>query len=130
MALVELWQPPGKNCGLCGCISCQEFLRSVLREEKDYSDCPSYHKEKGRKRESGVLDAVYSDKDILGNSYDFILESLPGECSARKIVLPFRADLVEKLNIEKGDYVLGRPMGAGCPIPHVLKVIEADFITG
>jgi uncharacterized Fe-S cluster-containing protein len=26
--------------------------------------------------------------------------------------------------------VLGRPMGAGCPIPHVLKVIEADYTTG
>jgi len=37
---------------------------------------------------------------------------------------------VEKLGIKAGDYVLGRPMGAGCPIPHVLEVIEADIITG
>jgi uncharacterized Fe-S cluster-containing protein len=130
MALVELWQPPGKNCGLCGSISCQEFLRSVLRDDKDYSECPFYRKEASLKKDSALSEAVYSDKDILGNRYDFVLEPLPGECSARKIVLPFRPDLVEKLNLKKGDYVLGRPMGAGCPIPHVLKVIEADLTTG
>ncbi len=130
MSLVELWQPPGKNCGLCGSVNCQEFLRSVLHEEKDYSECPFYHKEQNGKKGSGLLDAIYSGNDILGNPYDFVLEPLPGECSARKIVLPFRADLVEKLKIENGDYVMGRPMGAGCPIPHVLKVIEAELITG
>jgi len=37
---------------------------------------------------------------------------------------------VEKMDIKKGDYVLGRPMGAGCPIPHVLSVIEAEPVTG
>lgn len=130
MALVELWQPPGKNCGLCGSKSCQDFLRSVFHEEKDYPECPFYPKEAGLKKAPGLLEAIYSDKDILGNPYDFILEPLPGEISARKIVLPFRADMVEKLKIEKGDYVIGRPMGAGCPVPHVLKVIEADIITG
>ncbi|NLW48826.1 MAG: Fe-S cluster protein [Firmicutes bacterium] len=130
MSLVELWQPPGKNCGLCGSLSCQEFLRSVLRDAKDYSECPFYQREKNLKEGAAILDAVYSDNDILSNPYDFVLEPLPGEISARKIVLPFRADLVEKLKIEKGDYVMGRPMGAGCPIPHVLKVIEADLITG
>jgi uncharacterized Fe-S cluster-containing protein len=67
---------------------------------------------------------------VLGNPYDFILNPLPGEISARKIVLPFRSDLVEKLEIKKNDLVVGRPMGAGCPIPHVLRVIEAEYTTG
>ena len=74
--------------------------------------------------------AIYPEKDILGHSYDFVLEPLPGEVSARKIVLPFRADMVEKMKIKEGDYVLGRPMGAGCPIPHVLQVIRAELVTG
>ncbi len=130
MSLVELWQPPGKNCGLCGSNSCQEFVRSVLREVKDYAECPFYRKENPINNNPDLTDAVYSDCDILGNRYDFVLEPLPGELSARKIVLPFRADLVEKLEIKTGDYVLGRPMGAGCPIPHVLEVIEADVVTG
>ncbi|MGE5583531.1 MAG: hypothetical protein ACM3X9_13500 [Bacillota bacterium] len=62
--------------------------------------------------------------------YDLILLPIHGEYSARKIVLPSRGDLIEKLNIQKGDYALGRPMGTGCPVPHVLQVIEADPVTG
>lgn len=130
MSLVELWQPPGKNCGLCGSKNCQEFVRAVLREVKDYAECPFYRKEHLDRKQSELTEAVYSGCDILGNQYDFVLEPLPGELSARKIVLPFRADLVEKLEIKAGDYVMGRPMGAGCPIPHILKVIDADLLTG
>jgi uncharacterized Fe-S cluster-containing protein len=130
MSLVELWQPPGKNCGLCGSDNCQEFVRAVLRKFKDYEECPFYRKEDPENNKSELMEAIYSGCDILGNRYDFLLEPLPGEISARKIVLPFRADLVEKLGIKAGDYVLGRPMGAGCPIPHVLEVIEADTISG
>jgi len=74
--------------------------------------------------------AISVDTDILGNGFDFILHPLPGEVSARKIILPFRPDLVERWEIKKGDMVLGRPMGAGCPVQHVLSVIDADEITG
>jgi uncharacterized Fe-S cluster-containing protein len=55
---------------------------------------------------------------------------MPGEPSARKIILPFRADLVERWNIVPGDLVLGRPMGQGCPVQHVLRVIHANPVTG
>lgn len=129
MTITELWHPPGKNCGLCGNDSCREFLHSVINAEKSYGDCPFYIKEQAEV--SGQMrEASYSNKDILNHPYDFILVPIPGEISARKIVLPFRGDLVEKMDIKKGDYVLGRPMGAGCPIPHVLQVIEADPVTG
>lgn len=130
MSLTELWQPPGKNCGLCGSLNCQEFVQAVLCDMKDYEECPFYLKGPTNQVKSDSTEAVYSDRDILGNEYDFILEPLPGELSARKIVLPFRVDLIEKLAIKTGDYVLGRPMGAGCPIPHVLEVIKADQVTG
>lgn len=129
MTLLKSWQPPGKNCGLCGSNSCKNFMELVINNEKEYPDCPFYKAETpsvtGQMRE-----AVYSGKDILGHAYDFVLNPIPGEISARKIVLPFRGDLVEKMVIVKGDYVIGRPMGAGCPIPHVLQVIEADPVTG
>jgi uncharacterized Fe-S cluster-containing protein len=145
MSPVKHWLPPGKNCGLCGAENCKQFLRLVHGGKKSYVDCPYYQKRKKRNRhgegfkEEGlndegsvqeVLEAHYLPYDILGNPYDFILNPLPGEVSARKIILPFRADLVEKMGIAEGDYVLGRPMGAGCPIPHVLKVIKAEPVTG
>ena len=76
-----------------------------------------------------MLEAHYLPYDILGNPMTLSLTP-SGEVSARKIILPFRADLVEKMGIAEGDYVLGRPMGAGCPIPHVLKVIKAEPVTG
>jgi len=124
------WIPPGKNCGLCGEENCRSFLKMVSAQRKAYEDCPYY--QKGQPKEPAVLglEAQYGPTDVMGHEYDFILAPLPGEPSARKIVLPFRADLVEKLNIRKGDYVLGRPMGAGCPVPHVLQVIEAEALTG
>jgi uncharacterized Fe-S cluster-containing protein len=129
MTIAELWHPPGKNCGLCGDESCRDFLRAVINEQKSYSDCPFYKKQPAVS-EVQMREATYTGLDVLGHAYDFVLSPIPGEISARKIVLPFRGDLVEKMAIQKGDFVLGRPMGAGCPIPHVLQVIEADPVTG
>lgn len=127
MVKASSWKPPGKNCGLCGARDCDDFLRSVSNQEKEFSDCPFFSEAEPRGR---ALEAIHAEHDILGNNYDFILSPLPGEVSARKIVLPFRGDLVEKMEIQAGDLVVGRPMGAGCPIPHVLKVQKAEIITG
>ncbi len=130
MHVKHSWLPPGKNCGLCGEQSCKSFIRLVNAAKKVYADCP-YFNDPLSSRKTGIITAAeYPVKDILGHSYDFILEPLPGEISARKIVLPFRGDMVEKMEIKEGDYVLGRPMGAGCPVPHVLQVIKAENVTG
>lgn len=127
------WAPPGKNCGLCGSQNCGEFLEQVTASQKRYSDCPFYHPNETVltcPRGLEAEEALYDGRDVLGHRYDFVLAPLPGEISARKIVLPFRSDLVDKLAIHKGDLVVGRPMGAGCPVPHVLRVIEANPVTG
>ena len=118
---------PGKNCGLCGSKTCAEFEALVEKGVKNLDACPFMTK--GLAAE-GSADVSYSQVDILDVAYDFILDPAHGEVSARKIVLPFRADLVEKWGIKRGDIVLGRPMGQGCPVPHVLKVIEANPVTG
>lgn len=149
---IQSWTPPGKDCGLCGCRTCEIFVILVNTKDKEYGDCPFYFEENTGEHQAGLIatqqkepnspntgqqiiagietEAAFPEKDVMGGAYDFILHPLPGEISARKIVLPFRGDLVEKMAIVPGDIVLGRPMGAGCPIPHVLKVIEADPITG
>ena len=75
-------------------------------------------------------DIVSGTVDILGNPFDFILHPLPGECSARKIILPFRPDLVERWDVCPGDILTGRPMGAGCPVQHVLRVLSVSQISG
>ncbi len=122
------WRPPGKNCGLCGAKTCNEFSTMVDEGQKVILDCPFCQESAGI---SGFEPtAKYTATDILGFEYDFIISPLPGEISARKIVLPFRSDLVEKWNIRAGDIVVGRPMGQGCPVQHVLKVIKANPVTG
>lgn len=125
----DLWTPPGKDCGLCGCRTCEIFSILVQTKDKEYRDCPYYSE--AQETVTGIeQEAVFPEKDVFGQDYDFILHPLPGEISARKIVLPFRSDSVERLNIVPGDIVSGRPMGAGCPVPHILRVIEADPVTG
>lgn len=124
------WIPPGKNCGQCGEKNCRSFLRMVEAKIKSLEDCPFYSENIVRSCDCDSDTTAYSGKDVLGHPYDFVLNPLPGELSARKIVLPFRSDMVEKMDIKKGDIVLGRPMGAGCPIPHVLRVIKAELQTG
>jgi uncharacterized Fe-S cluster-containing protein len=80
---------------------------------------------------SGSLDKTqYSGTDVTGAKYDFIIRAFPGEPSARKFVVPFRPDLVEKWEIRKGDLVTGRPAGPGCPVYHALRVLSANPVTG
>lgn len=125
----NLWTPPGKDCGLCGCRTCEIFSILVQTKDKEYRDCPYYSE--AQPVVTGIeQEAVFPERDVFCQDYDFILHPLPGEISARKIVLPFRSDSVERLSIVPGDIVSGRPMGAGCPIPHILRVIEADPVTG
>jgi len=122
------WQPPGKDCGACGAPTCEAFIALVREGEKDLLDCVFYSTDLAPSRFES--ETRHTGRDILGAEYDFILEPLPGEVSARKIILPFRPDLVEKWEIVPGDIVVGRPAGAGCPVQHVLSVIRANPVTG
>ena len=74
--------------------------------------------------------ARYSGTDVTGAQYDFVIRAFPGEPSARKFIVPFRADLVEKWNIRPGALVTGRPAGPGCPLYHALRVLSANPVTG
>ncbi|SCL74726.1 putative Fe-S cluster [Methanoculleus chikugoensis] len=122
------WQPPGRDCGACGAPTCEAFLERVRRGEKELGDCVFYHAGNAAPRFDGEV--LRSGRDILGGEYDFVLDPLPGEVSARKIILPFRPDLVEKWGIAAGDIVVGRPAGAGCPVQHVLSVLHASPVSG
>lgn len=123
----EGWTAPGRNCGACGVENCSQFMELVSKREKRVTDCPFYPRDSAVPRHAGC---ELQESDILGNPIDFILMPLPGEVSARKILLPFRPDLVERWEIAPGDILTGRPMGAGCPVPHVLQVLSASRISG
>lgn len=124
----EDWTPPGRNCGACGYGTCDEFLIALHAGTRKKEECP--FSSQVFRQKIPCNEAVLGTTDILGDSFDFILHPLPGECSARKILLPFRPDLVEKWDIQPGDILTGRPMGAGCPVQHVLQVLSASRVSG
>lgn len=121
-----------RNCGACGYRTCHDFESAVASGEKKPENCPIYSCEIKSEQKYLAEDSnqVYRGQDFCNAPYDFVLKSLPGEPSARKIILPFRSDIAEVLDIQKGDIVSGRPTGAGCPIQHIISVISADKRTG
>ncbi len=120
------WVPPGRDCGACGLASCDGFVDAVQQGKKTNADCTFYSAGASSAREK----TRYTGTDVTGAEYDFIIHAFPGEPSARKFVIPFRADLVEKWDIKKGDLVTGRPAGPGCPVYHALRVLSANPVTG
>jgi uncharacterized Fe-S cluster-containing protein len=120
------WVPPGKDCGACGLPKCRDFVKAVKKGGKTESDCLYYTTDHcAIQRQTS-----YSGTDVTGAKYDFIIRAFPGEPSARKFIVPFRADLVEKWDIRPGALVTGRPAGPGCPLYHALRVLSANPITG
>ncbi|MDD1730142.1 MAG: Fe-S cluster protein [Methanospirillum sp.] len=131
------WTPPGRDCGACGLDKCSTFMDAVSKGTMQNQDCPFYlgKSDASSRIQSPEIPSAYTqnqipESDILGNPLDFIIIPLPGEQSARKFLLPFRPDMVEQWDIKPGDIITGRPMGAGCPVQHVVQVISASRVSG
>ncbi|MFA4861273.1 (Fe-S)-binding protein [Methanoregula sp.] len=120
------WEPPGKDCGACGLPTCSDFIAAVRKKKKINGDCTFFSEVRADRK----TETTYAGTDVTGVTYDFIIRAFPGEPSARKFIVPFRADLVERWEIKKGDLVTGRPAGPGCPIYHALRVLSANPVTG
>lgn len=137
--MVNKWNPPGKDCGACGSQTCSDFIDRLEDGSAKLELCPFYRKENIVGQDNIVTGeglamlarkTTYSGVDVAGKEYDFVLLPFPGEPSARKFIVPFRADLVERWGIKKGDLVTGRPAGPGCPLYHALRVLSANPVTG
>jgi uncharacterized Fe-S cluster-containing protein len=120
------WDPPNKDCGACGLPKCRDFVKAVKKGSKTESDCLYYTMDHC----TAQRQTSYSGTDVTGAKYDFVIRAFPGEPSARKFIVPFRADLVEKWDIRPGALVTGRPAGPGCPLYHALRVLSANPVTG
>ncbi len=112
-----------RNCGLCGQKTCADFRKLLEEGLISRQNCPFDNKISTEKE-------MCENLDTHNNRYDFLLNAIDGEPSARKIIRPFRTDLIERLDIVPGDIVVARPMGAGCPVTHVLLVYEVDELAG
>jgi len=125
---------PGKNCGLCGLKSCNDFSAIVRENPASISRCPHIGDKPAVKRseEKSSLPPV-SWKDHLDRDFDFILDTFPGEIGPRETMLPFNPANVEKLQLKKGDIIYGRPgwISCGCPVTHAGVIVEEpDYFNG
>jgi len=140
-----LAQLPGLDCGSCGYRSCAEFAAAFAQGEGNMDRCVTLStdaKEQltrgGVKQGQRIGSALEMEspqntwRDFLGREYDFVLQIFPGEPGPRETILPHNPTLTEKMQIQKGDILIGRPLGmsCGCPITHCGVVMDVDYRTG
>ena len=70
--------------------------------------------------------------DSLGREFDFYLEHFPEDLGPREVILPHNPVITRELDIQRGDLLLGRPLGlsCGCPITHCGVAVDVDRRTG
>lgn len=153
---------PGLDCGLCGSRTCAEFAARVVGSPDLINRCtylswnvvspslpntavsasypavrpseqacaPSCKTCTGTRPATGAAAPLW--RDTLGREFDFYLEHFPEDPGPREIILPHNPVITRELEIEKGDVLIGRPLGmsCGCPITHCGVVMEVDRRTG
>ncbi len=138
---------PGLDCGLCGFRTCDELAEAAVAEPKLLDRCiqrgpatPVTPATAPSSTGTGPCDscafAIAVEprgwKDHLGRDYDFVLQTFPEEPGPRETILPHNPLLTRELGIQKGDVLIGRPLGmsCGCPITHCGVVMSVDPRTG
>jgi len=137
---------PGLDCGLCGSKTCGAFAEALARKPEDAERCIHLNREAappaaesmgtgqlctGCGVEGGSF-APQDWKDSLGRDFDFILDSLPDDPGPREIIIPHNPARTAELDIQKGDVLIGRPMGmsCGCPVTHCGIAMDVDRMNG
>jgi uncharacterized Fe-S cluster-containing protein len=140
---------PGLNCGLCGSRTCDELAARMISrpdllrrciplsqnridgnaslQANDAAPCASAC--------SVARPAARDDRswtDTLGRGFDFYLEHFPEDPGPREIILPHNPMLTRELDIQRGDVLIGRPLGmsCGCPITHCGIAMDVDKRNG
>ncbi len=139
---------PGLDCGMCGAKTCEQFAKTILERPEERKRCIHQSPVKARSREApkeiATVKSVCTEctphgieegskwKDSLGREYDFLLETFPEDPGPRETILPHNPMLTREMNVQKGDILMGRPLGmsCGCPITHCGVVKEVDPRTG
>lgn len=129
---------PGLDCGLCGYKTCRGFAGLLVKSPDELVRCvhvrggPEQEKRGSvvfpRARGGSGKRAKYAD--CLGRKFDFILEKYPDDPGPRETIKPHNPALIARLRVKKGDILIGRPMGNGCPVTHSGVVVESDARNG
>ena len=119
---------PGYNCRNCGCMSCADFAKALVRHTRSTKSCRFLAQERYQSQLSFLLknlDCCYIENQeiyiglIDGYKAEFKLEPLETEMSCREILFPF-----SRKQLVVGGYIRYRPLG--CPIPHYATILSED----
>lgn len=153
---------PGLDCGLCGSRTCLDFAAKLavspeliqrcihLSDEAAKTDRPTNPDANATTKESAcspscamgpscqsvplAVDSFGQTKwqDSLGRDFDFFLEHFPEEPGPREIIIPHNPMITREMDVQKGDVLIGRPLGmsCGCPVTHCGIATEVDHRTG
>jgi len=146
---------PGLDCGICGYRRCDEFAARLATEPALIQRC--IHLTDHVQQASGSSDGVSATphgcatcsespgtsapfsgaaalpwRDSLDREFEFYLEHFPEDPGPREIIIPHNPILCREMDIQRGDIIIGRPLGmsCGCPITHCGVVMESDQRTG
>ncbi|MGA2477400.1 MAG: (Fe-S)-binding protein [Spirochaetia bacterium] len=134
---------PGLDCGLCGARTCEDFALIVSETPAERKRCVQAAsstvkariapRDTAAPRQSEDASGIPGEgADSLGREYDFILETFPEDPGPRETIIPHNPILTREMEVQKGDILIGRPLGmsCGCPITHCGIVRDVDPKTG
>ena len=148
MPKATLTELPGLDCGLCGYRKCHEFAAELTTKPDLIKRCIHLAEQSVKpvaKEAPGITRPACAPcgsrpvaatqekwRDSLGREFDFYLEHFPEDPGPREIIIPHNPMLTREMNIQKGEILIGRPLGmsCGCPITHCGIVSEVDSRTG
>ena len=111
---------PMLNCGACGYKSCDALKEQLIINPKDIAKCvhiktcntPNNGVNNGCNRCGEIkMGDKLEWKDSLKRDFDFILDCFENEPGPRETILLYNPALVKEMDIQKGDVLVGRPMG-------------------
>ncbi|MCZ7566629.1 MAG: hypothetical protein M5U08_24810 [Burkholderiales bacterium] len=121
---------PGKDCGQCGFRTCAGLAELILRAPDARRRCVHLGPGAAAALQPGAA-APEAWHDILGREYEMVLEPFPEDPGPRENIVPFNPALAERLRLKRGDVLLGRPAGVGCPVTHVGRLMDdPDALSG
>lgn len=139
---------PGLNCGSCGYPSCDDFSVALKMDSGLIKRCIHLKSSTASVYQpcdsTGGLCAACSTvcapnaetgkgwKDSLGREYDFSLDIFPNDPGPKETIRLHNPILTRELDIQKGDILIGRPLGmsCGCPVTHCGVAVNVDQRTG
>ena len=138
---------PGLDCGLCGFKRCDDLATRLAEHPEWLERCvhlsgAAISADGATTRKPSIatpqrLPVVDREpeltwQDSLGREFDFYLEHFPEEPGPRETILPHNPMITREMDIQKGDLMVGRPLGmsCGCPISHCGEVMNVDHRTG